>query len=395
MKYTIEQIKEQRIAVICSNKEEGYKLAERLDKEYYEKYWKPMDFKRSNNFSIFHNTNSLNWNQECNSLNYFTKKGHASKYINFNDVDFEESIPKYFAVKNDGSLEFKEYIKWLNKTYNGNWVGNSINYYYGCDNKYTNSGTVYHKYISNFKNNPVVFESAKEFMELLNKDIKETFVLPEYWCVKVTKENEEALDSWRKEQFGCKNLVKLYGYLVSDDWWDGSHCSYTIGLPKLGKYKEITFEQFEKYVLKENNMKEEKEIIGYKLIKPEYKKAAEKIMDTNFPSNNSLLVSVVSCINNLKKAGVLDLWFEPVYKTKEKIVSVGGKFDVTIKDGKVFHKNDDITEFVKNVVKIQIDYTFGGYSAHINDIIFYKTGCENTETKLSDWKQVYEELNAK
>lgn len=54
-------------------------------------------------------------------------------------------------------------------------------------------------------------------------------------------------------------------------------------------------------------------IIGYKLVKLEYSTAALSIMQTiwGWPE---YFVSVDSCIQNLKKAGVLDIWFEPVYE---------------------------------------------------------------------------------
>jgi hypothetical protein len=60
----------------------------------------------------------------------------------------------------------------------------------------------------------------------------------------------------------------------------------------------------------------EKKIIGYKLIKPEFKVPAQEIMQTIFSTD--LEVTVEVCIYRLKDAGVLDLWFEPVYEEEEK-----------------------------------------------------------------------------
>ena len=87
------------------------------------------------------------------------------------------------------------------------------------------------------------------------------------------------------------------------------------------KGTEITFEQFKTHVLQNQKTMETKKIIGYRLIKSEYKKASEKIMDTVYALNSDE-VTVPSCIDSLRNAGVLDIWFEPIYK-EEKSFKVG------------------------------------------------------------------------
>ena len=83
-------------------------------------------------------------------------------------------IPKYFIVLNDGSKEFKEYIAWLNKKYTFYWQGNDIGFYYGYDGNEDYNGTDVWKTPDCFKNSPAVFNSPKEFLELLKqKDMKE------------------------------------------------------------------------------------------------------------------------------------------------------------------------------------------------------------------------------
>lgn len=59
--------------------------------------------------------------------------------------------PKYFVVKKDiQNPLWEEYIKWLNKTYNKNYLGN--NRFYGYD------GTSFlsSEYLTSFKNNPIL-----------------------------------------------------------------------------------------------------------------------------------------------------------------------------------------------------------------------------------------------
>ena len=81
-----------------------------------------------------------------------------------------------------------------------------------------------------------------------NKD----FVLPELWCIKVTEENKDVLGKWRTSG----GLGVSYGYCVNKfltcrdvGYWYRD---------KPAVYVEITFEQFKKYVLKENVSEGEK-----------------------------------------------------------------------------------------------------------------------------------------
>jgi len=81
-------------------------------------------------------------------------------------------------------------------------------------------------------------------------------------------------------------------------------------------------EQFKQLVLKQNTM--EKEIIGYKLKAncENYRKVSLILCKTVVNWENSSVIYDIgvsqSCyIDKLKAAGVLDLWFEPVYRSKE------------------------------------------------------------------------------
>lgn len=85
-------------------------------------------------------------------------------------------------------------------------------------------------------------------------------------------------------------------------------------------------------------------------------------------------------------------------QTKTKTVRMGGEngFDLIVKDGKVFHKTEDITDYVTQVhnswkLRMEADRIYGAnYAFKIKDIILSKTGCENKETKLSEWLALYE-----
>ena len=139
------------------------------------------------------------------------------------------------------------------------------------------------------------------------------------WVVQINTENEHKfLKSYFPEMTYYKSV--LNGYIVDmTNCGISEFCNYDGG-----DYNKITINQ-----IKEWNM-ENKKIIGYKLIKPEYKDAALKIGDStgfNTDNNNTqsylkedVLLSYASrSIRNLKEAGVLDLWFEPVYEEEYKV----------------------------------------------------------------------------
>ena len=87
---------------------------------------------------------------------------------------------------------------------------------------------------------------------------------------------------------------------------------------------------------------------------------------------------------------------EEIEKATTKTVRMGGEngFDLTIKNGQVFHKSQHspITGFVKEIKKLAAPQSVGGYLCYIKDIIFSQTGCENKETKLSEWINLYDQI---
>ena len=167
-------------------------------------------------------------------------------------------------------------------------------------------------------------------------EFMEEFVLPETWFIKSTPENYEVIKKWliENDHSGSNwcfyssndNRYLTYRFTHSED------CDYLIS--KGGS--EITFEQFKKHVLKENNMSN-KTIIGYKLIKPEYREAVFSISNLanieTFEHYKSLECSsniegYDKAIVKLQNAKVFNLWFEPIYK-KEEEYKVGDYITVT------------------------------------------------------------------
>lgn len=79
---------------------------------------------------------------------------------------------------------------------------------------------------------------------------------------------------------------------------------------------------------------------------------------------------------------------------KEKIVSVGGKFDVKITKEGIFHGSDGITGFVRDMLSEMTCLDFANFNADIKEITFSRTGCQHVETTLSDWRKVWGEYKA-
>ena len=194
---------------------------------------------------------------------------------------------------------------------------------------------------------------------------------------------------------GC--MVSLNSYtngfytIPSKDTW-GTNKTY---IEK--NYEVINASEFIKNNLKTTNM--EKKIIGYKLIKPEYEEVALTIAQLCSWGEEAKRLYVnlhrVDCINRIKEAGVLDLWFAPVYEsleTKYTMGSNGNTFELIVKDGRCFHKQEDITNYLRDVQEFarRLPTKFGNYDfkLDIDSIKINKTGCESKETLLSQWLNI-------
>jgi len=165
--------------------------------------------------------------------------------------------------------------------------------------------------------------------------IEDDFELPEKWCVKVTSKTCAEIHKWMSKR------PSMYKLNVGDYAYGNNKKEYTSWLWKAREdTPEITFEQFKKYVL---GMKDKK-IIGYKLKDNAYKyeKAAIKIL--NSKSNNTILTWLNSKIifgkdssaeRKFKDAGVLGIWFEPVYEEEYKLPIINGYKGKDLGDGRV------------------------------------------------------------
>lgn len=108
--------------------------------------------------------------------------------------------------------------------------------------------------------------SADEDAQLITLDELEErlFTLPEKWCIKVTEENKETLANWR-------SVGDPHGKIVKgsyNGWYLYTPMGGVNGYGQQNKeegYTEITFEQFKKHVLKQNDMKTEQQPQTFKV----------------------------------------------------------------------------------------------------------------------------------
>ena len=201
---------------------------------------------------------------------------------------------------------------------------------------------------------------------------------------------------------------------MTDCFWNDSRFCYSHGYTVRDNITYILLERIDyegnnffmfkeedliKLYKKQNNIEdmENKQIIGYKLSETKFLKAAvaiEGFQETGFSNIENRVFTLKEhqeSINRWKEADVLNSWFTPVYETKEEIISINGQFNLKVKDKRVYHNSEDITDYVKSMGEWyeNIPKKFGKYDFHIDCIFLSKTGCENKGTTVSQWLKVY------
>jgi hypothetical protein len=179
---------------------------------------------------------------------------------------------------------------------------------------------------------------------------------------------KDAKLTWSDQYYGA------YCYKINDSTYSSSSTKTDPGIYG-NTCKIIQFNQ-----IKFNDM--DKEIIRYKLKEDckQYKQAIEKLVHTTCSAseieNLNTKINTLS-ITNLQKAGVLELWFEPIYKQEE--FKVGNW---------IIGKNNLSPSVARKVLKI----TNGRceYSNNHNDII--QNSCEFHFLRLATTEEIQESL---
>jgi hypothetical protein len=229
--------------------------------------------------------------------------------------------------------------------------------------------------------------------------IEDKFVIPEKWYINVTtKEQAEVVGRWfDQSEFGHSDnyyetnaSLGIYGGVSPGNVYDNE-----VGT-------EITFEQFEKYILKQNNKK--KEIIGYKSPMAIGPFTKGTLYVKYIPSYLTYVPEAALTLTYSVPNEIVETW-EPVYKEDQtKTLVLGtGRIKVVIGKGKIDVDNGNVIEF--DSLKIVYDLMVGGNDRRLNivgtstdySVSFpkgVKIGC--SEFEYNEIKQIidtYNELN--
>lgn len=209
----------------------------------------------------------------------------------------------------------------------------------GVTSKFTIKGKVYPENYKKECSSTVSFLADRypsDWQEVLAGDyfVQEN-KLPECFRVKMIKHPlREKYVEWWKNEFNSEfyyegDLGRFYGF-DSYDRTNVSNAAIDNNIPE--NAIELTLEQWDKIINK--NTMEEKEIIGYKLKEDckHYRQVAEIISGFTNPTDsekfftdyfkNEILLDG-AYIYNLKQAGVLDLWFDPIYNKEIPDIKIG------------------------------------------------------------------------
>lgn len=167
-----------------------------------------------------------------------------------------------------------------------------------------------------------------EFKKLTSVEISE-FILPEKWfCVATSQEECKILISWFNKKFHTILCKTFYGWdwIASDGNYSTISQSKEKNFPK--DYEQITFQQFEEYILKIKKMN-----ITYKIKDKKYIDAVHKLIissyATEYKGDNLTSNGNNKSVETLENLGLLDLWFEevkiPVFEKGDFVTDDDGK----------------------------------------------------------------------
>lgn len=184
-------------------------------------------------------------------------------------------------------------------------------------------------------------ELYKSIIELKkNKQkMKNNQEIPKRWCILRTEENYKEVNKWFNKMFPedtkfGSGYCGRDAYIYSENVMNGNDIQslkvyVELQAPNHKDFTEITTEQFREWFLKDDELKLDKNIIGYKF-KEEYKKFKDAAIQIILACGNGevsdnkhvFFYSDKLTVNTFKEAGVLDIWFEPVFEEEQDKTSV-------------------------------------------------------------------------
>lgn len=388
MKYTIEYLKENpEIAIHVTTQEELKTVVDMLCNNPEE----------SDYILTYKENHCIYSNMEYSLLGYAKRKKFTIiTYETFMNDNF--MIPDKWHIAVKSQEEFDIFLKWA---VDNNYIANChldakayTNPYYCFFNKCIKKAS-YNRTVLKTKRkySKITVEQFKQYIlkenNMIDK-INDEFIVD---CTNNTTEERQLVYKFlvNNRKYSPNYLHNDYPMIVCNkNPRDSNFCTLNGAKTCFPNHPVYTFEQFkEKYL---NNM-ENKEIIGYKL---NGKVSAEKVatlLGCDKSEYQGMFFHEGSLggrfFNKAQELGILDLWFTPVYKEKEVIIDMNGQFKLTVKEGKIYHKTEDITGYVKEIINwsknIPSKMDSYAFILNVGDIKLTKTGCESKETYLKDW----------
>ncbi len=194
------------------------------------------------------------------------------KYLNKANMDEvyrlfpEEKKDKSIDLLAEAKIRYPVGTKYKSRVSGDEYTINDSNFYYvnnktGIrDNSSTFKPWIYYKSKwAEIISTPDVSINSKQLTELNDKPV--LMSLPSKWCIKVNDDNRSILDRYRSKLLNVNLTYSLKCWLLSDSNYDNSYISYNTDQTLEG-YTEITFEEFNKWVL--NKQSSEGVILDFK-----------------------------------------------------------------------------------------------------------------------------------
>jgi len=126
-------------------------------------------------------------------------------------------------------------------------------------------------------------KTIEELREVLN--VKES--LPKKWCIKRTSETAKVINEWFNKKYNYEHYFTTSGFVYSENVcgsFNSPKASFQEKAPNHDDFTEITFDQFKKWILKDDDRTESR-----KELKKEIRKGVEELkMEKKMQSINEL-----------------------------------------------------------------------------------------------------------
>lgn len=398
MKYTIEEIINQRIGLKPMTEEQFNKLYKVLKDKYpyrIDNNWFGYNFGAY--YRLFESEEDDTFNSKSSS--YVDEEDwNCTKEIDFEQINFEDMkytlkqiVEDRVSIKGLTQDQYEKIIEELNKMYPGRYrkivtsfdsssANKCYRFYKDLESNQDFQGTITDTYLGQFHNIESSAEITFEEIDFGSED----FLIERKGRTPANDPDWKEFIDWMNNNLNPKGYGgtahDIYGLVC------GRSNSYRISDPAPSGIPIITLEEWKK-----RYKMEDKKIIGYKCPMDLFK-GSLKIGDIAYTKDKGSYIYAVDGYS--LPIEIVESW-EPVYEPEEEVINMG-EFSITIKDGKASSGLEDITDVLKRaVVHFEAcNYVFGEYTVNIDldSLKFTKTGCKNTTTTYNQWLEIYKKL---